>query len=172
MHINEDTLWDYADDLLSPAERLEVDALLSADPALQAELREVLAFRAQLHATPLEKPRAGFADGVMAAWASEQMAAYQPPPNRDWIVFSVAAAFGLFILSALVSAITSLPWPKSVKLPVEMPQLQLPDWDFSGLNFDTRLLQLLLPALFTMLALTLLDKYLRHRRFLQNLEHA
>jgi len=168
--MNEDILWDYADGLLSPAERLEVDAMLRSDPALQTQLQEVLAFRAQMHATPLEKPRAGFADGVMAAWAGEQMAAYQPPPNRDWMVFSVAAAFGLFIVGALASAIASLPWPKSVKLPFKKPQWELPDWDFSALSLDARLLQLLLPVLLTVLTFTVLDKYLRHRQFLQNLE--
>jgi anti-sigma factor RsiW len=170
MFINEDILWDYADGLLSPAERLEVDALLRSDPALQAQLQEVLAFRAQMHAIPLEKPRAGFADGVMAAWAGEQLAAYQPPPNRDWMVFGVAGAFGLFIVGALASAIASLPWPKSVQLPFKMPQWEWPDWDFGALSLDARLLQLLVPALFTVLALTVLDKYLRHRHFLQNLE--
>ena len=171
--MKEDILWDYADGLLSPAERLEVDALLRSDPALQAQLQEVLAFRAQLHATPLEKPRAGFADGVMAAWAAEQMQAYQPPPNRDWMVFSVAAAFGLFIVSALVSVIASIPWPKSVRLPaVELPKWQLPEWNFDGLQVDAQLLQLLLPALLVLLTLMVVDKYLRHRRFLENLGKA
>ena len=173
MLINEDILWDYVDGLLGPAERLEVDALLHSDPTLQAQLQEVLAFRAQLHATPLEKPRAGFADGVMAAWAGEQMQAYQPPPNRDWMVFAVAGAFGLFIVSALVSVIASIPWPKSVRLPVvELPKWQLPEWTFGNLDLDVRLLQLMLPALLVVLTLTVLDKYLRHRRFLENLEKA
>ena len=170
MLINEDILWDYADGLLSPAERLEVDALLHSNPDLQAQLQEVLTFRAQLHATPLEKPRAGFADGVMAAWAGEQMQAYQAPANRDWIVFSVAAAFGLFIVSALISVIARIPWPKSVQLPFEAPKWQLPEWNFGNLGLDGRVLQLLLPALLVLMTLMVLDKYLRHRRFLENLE--
>lgn len=173
MLINEDILWDYADGLLSPAERLEADALLRSDPALQAQLQEVLAFRAQLHATPLEKPRAGFTDGVMAAWASEQMQAYQVPPNRDWMVFAVAGGFGLFIVSTLVSVIASIPWPTSVRLPaVEVPKWELPKWNLDHLRFDPQLLQLLLPALLVVLALTVLDKYLRHRQFLAKLVEA
>lgn len=169
MHINEDILWDYADGLLTPAERLEVDAYLRQHPEYQVQLNEVLAFRAQMHATPLEKPRAGFTDRVMAAWATEQMQAYQPPANRDWIVFSVAAAFGLFILSAFVSVVFTVTGSISAPLPLELPSMQLPEL---GGVFQSRLLQLLLPVALAVMTLLLLDKYLRHRKFLEQLEEA
>ncbi len=166
--INEEVLWDYADGFLTPEEHREVDTYLQLHPDWQIRLEEVMAFRAQLHATPLEKPRSGFTDRVMAAWATEQVQAYQPGKNKDWIVFSVAAAFGLFILGGFVAVLVSLSGMSNTPSQMELPQVQLPMSQL-GAILQNQTLQMAFPIVLAVLSLFVLDKYLRHRRFLQNL---
>lgn len=171
MHVTEDQLWDYADDLMSPEERAQLEALLVADPLLQEQLREVLAFKAQMHALPLEKPRTGFADAVLAAWATERMSAYQPPPNRDWMVFGVALTFTVFVLGAVVAALTRLPWPQGkVDLPFEMPSLELNVLDLNRLIPSGFSVPSLLPVVLVLMVFWVMNQYVQHRRFLQHLQ--
>lgn len=168
MTLNEDILWDYADGFLTPEESREVDTYLKTHPDWQVRLDEVMAFRAQLHATPLEKPLTGFTDRVMAAWATEQVQSYQPGKNKDWIVFSVAGAFGLFILSGFVAILFSLRGLTNTSPEVELPQVQLPMSQL-GAFLQNQTLLMVFPIVLAVLSLFVLDKYLRHRRFLQNL---
>ncbi|HNG90708.1 MAG TPA: hypothetical protein PK858_10905, partial [Saprospiraceae bacterium] len=159
MHINEELLWDYADGLLSPSDHAQLETLLRTDPLWQDRLQEVLALRAQLHAMPLEKPRPGFADAVLAAWATERMEAYQPPPNRDWMVFGVAGAFTLFIFGALLTVIARMPIPDPADLPLQLPHLDVPQWDVSRWIPSDFSVHPILPMALVLITFLLLNQY-------------
>lgn len=71
--VNDDMLWDYADNLLSAAEKAQVEAYLEQHPELRLRLDHIQADRKALMRMPMDSPRPGFADKVMAAWVSEQV---------------------------------------------------------------------------------------------------
>lgn len=130
--INDDLLWDYADNLLEPAVKQQVDAYLKQYPEWQMRLDAVLAEKKNLFgAHTLEKPFSGFADHVMAAWTSGQVEAFAASAKtkgRDWIVYAVAAGFALFILMPILAFCVTLFQGEPVNLPVELPNMPTYDW--------------------------------------------
>ena len=91
--LNDALLWDYADGLLDPTAKQQVDAYLKQHPEWKARLEMVLAEKKALFgAHALEKPFPGFSDHVMAAWTTGQVEAFAASAKakgRDWIVYGV-----------------------------------------------------------------------------------
>lgn len=156
-------LWDYADGFLETKEKARIDAILREHPEHRERLDAILAAKRTFSALPLEKPKAGFADRVMAAWAVEQAHTRAAKPGKDWMVYIISAVFGLFIVAAVVM-VGMQPVPD--RLPVELPQM--PDYDWGAL-FGNRVLQYGLYFALTLLTLKLAEKYFHQRQLLDRL---
>lgn len=163
--LTDDLLWDYADDFLTAEEKIRVDAYLRQHPEWQERLDAILAEKRAFHATPLEKPKPGFSDRVMAAWAAETHANYvATAKGKDWIIYLISSVLGLFICAAFVVAgMQAAP----TNLPVEMPQV--PSYDWSQI-FGNQILQYGLFFLFALVTLKFVEKYLEQRRVLDRLK--
>ncbi len=166
-HINEDLLWDYADGLLDAPERAALENQLLEAPEWQQTLDGIMALKAQLHATPLEKPRRDFSDRVMAAWADERMTAFKPDKGKDWIVYLISALFGVFILVPFVMLIGQLSTLNiGSGTPLELPTVDISVW-MDSLNLGSAMLAGL--VILCLLGVLFLDRFLRHRQFLAKL---
>lgn len=165
--LNEDLLWDYADDLLDAQTRQAVEAQLSQSPEWQREMVAIQAAKAQLKAMTLDKPRRDFTDRVMAAWATEQTLAYKPDRGKDWIVYMISALFGVFIFIPFIMLIGRLAtFQSSTPMPVKMPDFNFGQF-LEGLNFSGAIF-----AGFVVLcvfSLLILERFLRYRKFLAGL---
>lgn len=163
--LTDDLLWDYADGFLTAEEKVRVDAYLHRHPEWQERLDAILAEKRAFHALPLEKPRPGFSDRVMAAWAAETHAAYTAPgKGKDWIIYLISAVLGLFICAAFVVAgMQAAP----SHLPVEMPKL--PEYDWSAV-FGNQVLQFGLFFALALMALKFVERYLEQRKILEKLK--
>lgn len=164
--LTEDILWDYADDFLSPEEKLRVDVYLKQYPEWRAQLDAIMAEKRSFAAMPLEKPAPGFSDRVMVAWASEQahVRATSPGKGKDWILYVISAVFGLFICSAMVMiGLQGAP----EKMPVEMPQVPVAEW---GKIASNPVLHYGLYFILTVLALKVVDQYFHQRQMLDKLK--
>ncbi len=161
--LTEEMLWDYADGLLTEAEKLRVEACLQQNPQDRARLDGVLAEKRAFAAMPLEKPRAGFADGVMAAWAAAQAQPdAKPAKGRDWILIAIAGLMGALLLSALALGIGMAPSMPELKLPDQyLPQMPVVDW---AALLDNAVLRYGIILALAVLSLQILDKYLQQRQ--------
>ncbi len=165
--LTDDMLWDYADGFLQGEEKLRVDAYLSQHPEHQARLNAIRAEKRAFSALPLEKPGAGFAQQVMAAWATEQVTEKATLPTKakgsDWILWSIAIAFGLMMAVPFLLAPAASPESFSFKIPEEyVPQVQTPSFDWAGF-FNSAMLRNALLLTLAFMSLKLLDKYLQVR---------
>lgn len=165
--LTDEMLWDYADGLLSGNEKDRVEAYLRHFPEQQARLDAVQAEKRAFAALPLEKPNAGFAQQVMAAWAAEQAPAMAARPIKtngpDWIMWGLATV----LLLLLVLPIALSPSFAAVDSMVQVteayrPQLQVPAFDWAGF-FGSALIRNALLLLLGYMSLQLLDKYLQVR---------
>lgn len=169
--LTDELLWDYADGLLPTEEKQRVDAYLRQHPEWQTRLDALLDEKRALAALPLESPRPGFAESVMAAWAVEQAQVRTAVALRkkDWIVYAIAGAFGLLILTPVVVLIAA----SLQSAPVALPDLglSLPSAETVGqaLNSLTARYAVLLGAGLTLLIF--IEKYIHQRRALSQLEH-
>jgi anti-sigma factor RsiW len=163
--LNDDLLWDYADGFLSADEKVRVEAFLFQHPEWQERLDTILAEKRAFHALPLEKPRPGFSDRVMAAWATETHAAYSASAKgKDWIIYLISTVLGLFICAAFVVAgMQAAP----TNLPVEMPKVPEVNWNLITGNAA---LQFGLYMILALCSLKFLERYLHQRRALEQLK--
>jgi len=162
--LTDDLLWDYADGLLEGDEQIRVASYLGQHPEYQARLDAILSEKRAFSALRMEKPNAGFAQQVMAAWATEQVPAkaldLAKPKGRDWILWGIAAAFGLMMLAPLWMAPAAAP---AFQIPdAYIPQIQVPTFDWAGF-FSSAWLRNLVLLTTAFMALKLLDKYLQVR---------
>jgi anti-sigma factor RsiW len=149
---HENLLWDYADDLLSPSERQQVEALLANDPTLKQGLERILLEKNTFSSLPLEQTPMSFSNNVMAAWQQEQsVAVYVPQPN--WIIRSITAIFALLLVASLVAICWAIPSLPSISLP-KIPISLLPN-----LATVTRLVQPLILLLLGGLTATFVEKW-------------
>lgn len=163
--LSDDLLWDYADGFLTAEETIRVDAYLRQHPEWQDRLDAILAEKRAFHAMPLEKPKPGFSDRVMASWAAETHASYvATAKGKDWIIYLISTVLGLFICAAFVVAgMQAAP----AQLPVELPKISAYDW---SQIFSNQMLQYGLLFALTLLALKFVERYLEQRRVLDKLK--
>lgn len=166
--LTDDILWDYADGFLKGEEKLRVDAYLQQHPEQQARLETIRAEKRAFLDLTLEKPKAGFAQQVMAAWAAEQAPAKIQVPakavGRDWVLWSIAATFGLMLAVPFLLAPSAAPSGLTFQIPAQyLPQVQVPTFDWAGF-FNSALLRNFLLLSMAFMGLKLLDKYLQVRR--------
>lgn len=168
MLFSDDVLWDYADGFLSDTEKKQVEAHLQQHPEARHRLQMILSEKQELASLPLEAPGPGFADRVMAAWATEQVKANARANGKDWIIRLIALVFGLFVLTPVVvmvvAALQTTPSETYTLPTVEVPAM---DW---SLLLDNAYLQYGLLLIFALVGLRFLDKVLQHQRLVhQNL---
>jgi len=165
--LTDELLWDYADGLLNADEKLRVDAFLRQFPEQQARLDAVLTEKRAFATLPLDKPNAGFAQQVMAAWAAEQAPAVAARPAKtkgpDWIMWGLAAVLVLMLVLPIALSPSFAAVDSVVQLTEEYrPQLQVPTFDWAGF-FGSALVRNGLLLLLGYMSLQLLDKYLQVR---------
>ncbi len=163
--LTDDMLWDYADGFLGADEKLQVDAYLRQYPEQQERLNAILREKRSFSGLPLEKPKADFAQNVMAAWAASQAPVKSPASakGRDWILWCIAAGFGLIMILPFWLSPAAAPSEFSVQIPDEyLPQLQAPNFDWAAL-FNSALLRNAMLLTLAFMSLKLLDKYLQVR---------
>ena len=168
--MTDDMLWDYADGLLSDADKARVDAELQQNPEWQQRLRLIRAEKQELFNLPLEAPGAGFADRVMSAWAAEHMQARAKSEGKDWIIRLIALVFVLFVTLPVVVMVTAALQvaPEAaplINLPA-LPTISAPNWS-RWLSNPAVTYSLLFGLVFV--GLRFLDKYLQHRRLAHQL---
>lgn len=163
--LTDDLLWDYADGLLSLAEKQQVDAYLQQHPAWQHKMEAVLTEKKSFSQLSLSKPHPGFSDRVMAAWALEHVGKKSASAGQDWIIRAIVIVFGLFVLTPLIAMVviglqTALP---VVSLPVELPSAPKINWN-KMLGHPALYYSVLLGM--TYLVLRLLEKFLQQNGIL------
>lgn len=168
--LTEDMLWDFADDLLAPEDRVKVDAYLLQHPEQQARIDAILAEKRVFAALPTEQPNTGFADRVMAAWVSEQARNQSVALNKgkDWIIYSIAAVMGLFVLMPIVLMVISAPAVPTDIIPAQyLPQTQDIPW---GKLFTNPIARFALPMALLFFSFRFLDQYLQQKKMLGQLQ--
>jgi anti-sigma factor RsiW len=150
---HENLLWDYADDLLSPSERTQVEALLANDPTLKQGLEHILLEKNTFSSLPLEHTPISFASNVMAAWQQEQGVATVYVPQPNWIIRSIAAIFTLLLVASLMVIGWATPSLPSISLP------KIPITLLSSLEAGTRLVQPLILLLLGGLTASFVEKW-------------
>ncbi len=163
--MTDDMLWDYVDGFLSDQDKKRVDAYLSRHPEWKTRLDIVLREKREMATLPLETPAPGFSDRVMAAWATEHLAAKAAAKGDDWIVRIIVVVFGLFVLTpvvAMVVAALQLSPEQTITPAFEMPQVALPTVPLETW-LDSAFLQYGLVLAFALIGLRFLDKVLRHQ---------
>ncbi len=165
--LTDDILWDYADGFLEGEDKLRVDAYLRQHPEQQSRLDAIRAEKRAFLDLTLEKPNAGFAQQVMTAWAVEQAPAKIQAPakavGRDWVLWSIAAAFGLLIAIPFLLGSSASPSGLAFQIPEQyLLQVQVPTFDWAGF-FNSAVLRNFLLLSMAFMGLKLLDKYLQVR---------
>lgn len=170
--LTDDLLWDYADDFLPADEKQRVDAYLRQHPEWQKRLDALLAEKRALRELPLESPRPGFAESVMAAWAVEQVQVNTKVALRkkDWVVYAVTGVFGLFILGAVIALVVAL---LQSAAPVELPDtgFSLPSAESVGSTLNSQAVQYAVLLGLGLTFLVFMEKYFHQRRVLSQLGH-
>lgn len=162
--VNDYMLWDYADNLLSAEEKAQVEAYLAHHPELRQRLDHIQADRKALMSMPMDSPRPGFADKVMAAWVSEQVHVRSTKSaDKRLLIFPLlmggllAASMTGIIIATVASGVTV---PEPAILQQNLPTVSSEKIMDVLLNPAT---QTVLFAGFLLSFFGLLDRYLRLR---------
>ncbi|MEQ1747224.1 MAG: hypothetical protein ABMA02_17470 [Saprospiraceae bacterium] len=167
--LTDDILWDYADGFLDASQRQQVENYLSLHPEWKAHLQAILDEKREMSALPLESPKPGFADRVMAAWATEHVTKTVQAKGNDWIVRVIASVFVLFILApAIAMVIAALQMPALDVPAINLPQVSLPVVDWSAM-LGSSFLQIGCLLAFVFFALRLFEKIVLQRLTVQKL---
>ncbi len=168
--LTDDMLWDYVDGFLEGSEKLQVEAYLQQHPAQRKRLESIQEEKRAFASLTLEKPAAGFADRVMAAWVSEQTLRVAPAKPRDWILLSIAGVIGFFLLVAFALVIAMAPEAAPLlTIPEQyVPTVPVIDW---AMIFGSNIFRYGLILTLALFTLQILDKYLQQRHRLSGLIH-
>lgn len=166
--LNEDLLWDYADGLLSPDEQRQVEQLLARYPERQAQLAHIRQQKVALSALKPDSPKAGFADKVMAAWVAEQFhEKARSAPDRKLLLFPlVLGGLLVFGLALTVAAVIKTGLPEVQQSPA-LPALPTVSPDFITATLQHAGVQMGVLMVFALMALVLLERWVRVRRWVK-----
>jgi len=157
----EERLWDYIDGLSTPAEKMEIERLLSTAPAWKATHEALLDTARLLKTSELEQPSLRFTKNVMESITALKVA----PATRTYINKNIIRAIGAFFLVAIggfvIYGITQvdLATGTSGGSSIKMPKLDL---SFTK-HIPSTFWNLFLIA-DAVLGLVFLDRYLSRRR--------
>ena len=168
--LTEDMLWDYADGFLSPEEKTRVHEYLLLHPEQMSRLDAIADEKRRFASLPTERPNAGFADRVMAAWVSEQAGSRQivAGKGKDWVVYSIAAAMGLFLLLPILLIFISAPASATDLIPAEyLPQTPTIPWTEI---FASPVMRFGMPLVLLFFSFRFLDQYLQQKKMLAKLQ--
>jgi hypothetical protein len=166
--LTEDMLWDYADGLLSPAEKTQVDKYLDVHPEQRAMLDAIVAEKRHFSALPLEHPDAGFADRVMAAWATEQSGKtdISSDKSRDWIIYGIGGLLAVFLLLPIAMIFVSA--PDAAPMGID-PSSYIPEIPWEQI-FSGPVARFGMPLALLFFAFRFLDQYLQQKKVLAQLQ--
>lgn len=146
--VTENTLWDYADNLLSAQERQAVEIAIANDPTLRTQLDEILQFQQNLSQQTLDQPNANLSQHILQAWAQEQASATEFKANYRPL-YVIATFVGVVTFALLIIAARSIN-------PIE---ITLPSFDFSN-----QLLLISTEFLTAIVAILFIDKLIKYRQ--------
>ncbi len=155
--LSDDMIWHYVDGFLNETDTALVETYLRQHPEHNKRLESIRAEKRALSSMPLEKPNADFSKLVMAAWAAEQV--HAPAKRRDWILLSIAAVFGLFVVAAFIMVVGTAPEAAPLAIPDQyVPEMPTIDW---AMLLDSFVLRYGTILIFALLTVQVLDKYLQ-----------
>ncbi|MBL7780938.1 MAG: hypothetical protein JNM22_06950 [Saprospiraceae bacterium] len=162
--LTEDMLWDYADGFLSPVEKAQVDDYLRQHPEQHARLDAIMAEKRNFSALALEHPDAGFADRVLAAWATEQggKADLSAEKSRDWIAYGIGGLLAGFLFLLIVLIFASA--PEATPMGIE-PTDYIPSIPWAKI-FSSPIARFGMPFALLFVGFRFLDQYLQQKKVL------
>ncbi|HYV95330.1 MAG TPA: hypothetical protein VE978_26390 [Chitinophagales bacterium] len=154
----EERLWEFIDGTCSAGEKISIEKLLQADPAVKLLYEEFLSLSGNLKAMELDEPSMRFTQNVMDRIALE----LAPKPlitKIDKRIINIIAGFFIVTLSSLVIfTLTQLKWTSGDQnFSFSMPQV---NWSILS---GSAVVQGSLIA-FVIIGLFALDRLLQHRR--------
>lgn len=159
--LTDDILWDYADGLLSTAEKAQVEAYLTQHPEQAARLEAVLTEKRAFRSLQADSPDKGFSDRLMAAWTAEQAHARASLRKPDRVLSFIALGFGVLLLFVFFAV-----WSSAPEASIHIPEEYLPQP--SSLNLpallDNPIWRVGIMLAMVLLGLQVLDKYLQQRK--------
>ncbi len=166
--LTEDMLWDYADGFLSAAEKAQVDDYLRQHPEHHARLDAIMAEKRNFSALALEHPNAGFADRVMAAWATEQggKTDFSADKSRDWIIYGIGGLLAVFLLLPIAMIFVSA--PDAAPMGID-PSSYIPEIPWEQI-FSGPVARFGMPLALLFFAFRFLDQYLQQKKVLAQLQ--
>ena len=164
MLLTDELLWDYIDGLLNASDYQRVTDALRQHPAAARQLEAILAEKKSFATLPLENPKAGFADRVLAAWTLEQVQ-LRPAARkgRDWMILLITGGFGLLLLFPLIALVVTALRSGAAALPADY---KLPTVNWTGILANSTL-HYAIGLAFIFISLRLLDRYLQLAKPLQ-----
>lgn len=163
-------LWDYADGFLSAADKVRVEEYLRLHPEFQPRIDAIMAEKKVFAALPTDRPISGFADRVMAAWVAEQAGSrsHAAEKGKDWIIYTIAAAMGFFLLLPILLIFISAPASATDVIPAEyMPQTPAIPWTQI---FTSPAMRFGMPLVLLFFCFRFLDQYLQQKKLLARLQ--
>lgn len=166
--LTEDMLWDYADGFLSAAEKAQVDDYLRQHPEHHARLDAIMAEKRNFSALALEHPNAGFADRVMAAWATEQggKTDFSADKSRDWIIYCIGGVLAGILVLLIAMVLASA--PESAPMGIE-PSDYIPEVPWAKI-FSGPIARFGMPLALLFVGFRFLDQYLQQKKVLAQLQ--
>ena len=151
-------LWEFIDGTCSAEEKISIEKLLQADPAVKQLYEEFLSLSGNLKSMEMDEPSMRFAQNVM------DRIAFEPAPKPlvtkiDKRIINIIAGFFIATLSALVIFIlTQLNWTApNQNFSFNIPQVDLSK--FFGSAFIEGAI-----VVFAIVSLFMIDRLLQHRR--------
>ncbi len=152
--ITDDTLWNFADELLSNDQHKEIEILMKNDPLLRQRVEAIFQQKTLLFGSGLEQPNADFSAKLLAQWTLENSATPVEIVQNSTNLFVLKAIFSAFIvLSISLLCIAFSNNTVSEPLPIEIPNI---DFSWSKISF-------LLVSILAMLSVRLFEKVIVFR---------
>jgi hypothetical protein len=157
----EGVLWNYIDGNCSESEQKVIRQLIDSDVSVRTKYVELLALNSEFAAIELDEPSMAFTYNVMEVIRMEQAQVPLKTTINKKIIIGIAIFFGATILTLLVFTFLNINWNEIKTSPALSTTFKLP-------NFKSYVSKPLIEGFLffdVVLALFLLDSYLRKRNF-------
>jgi len=164
MNNMEEQLWNYIDGSCTPDEQKNIGSLIAADEAWRVKYHELLNLSKEFSAIELDEPPMAFTYNVMEVIRAEQASVPLKSVINKRIIWSIAVFFVFTIAALLVYIIAN------TKLSAANISIQTPD-NFKIPNIKSYVTKPVIEVFFffdVILALYLIDAYLRKKRYLKH----
>lgn len=156
-------LWEYVDGTCNEADRQRISILIAGDAAWKRKYEELSALHAGIaDHLQLEQPSMRFTKNVMEAVAATHIAPATKQYINKSIIRGIAAFFIIGITALLGYAFATADWSVSSTSTIVMPKMNLSQFHIDKYLNSSTFSAII--AINVLLALVLLDSYLRRKR--------